>query len=406
MSLCPHFDLVDPDTYTDGIPFSWFAQLRGQCPVSWQEDPRLGRGYWAITKRDHLDFVSKAPEWFSSAAECSQYGLDENLQMAARQLFMNMDPPDHVKYRRIVRNAFIPRAVDSYEPHLRAVAADIVGRVAPKGRCEFVSEVASELPLVAICELMGIPVEDRRQFFAWTNTMIGENDPELADPQQATIAFISLLEYGRSLATMQRDTPRNDIVGALLHGTVEGEYLSDDEFANFFLLLLVAGIETTRTMISQGMRLLIEHPDQYRKLQARPELVPHAVEEILRCEPPVIQFCRTAMRDIELGGAQIRRGDRIVLFYPSANRDEEVFPNSDVFDVERDLREDIRREHRAFGIGEHFCLGSHLARLELRVMFDEIVRRLHNPRFDGPAARLRAMQFNGLKAMPIVFEGR
>lgn len=406
MNQCPHLALTDPDTYVDGVPFDRFAYLRREHPIAWQDDPAAGVGYWAISKREHIDFISKSPELFSSAARSCFYAERSEEQLAVmRLLLINMDPPDHVKYRRIVRNAFTPRAVDSYEQRFRDIARQILDRVVPRGRCEFVEEVAAELPLIAICELMGIPIEDRHQFFEWTNTMIGADDPEMAISQeQAGIAHFKVFEYGRKLAALHRQSPRDNIVGALIDGVVQGEHLTEDEFCSFFLLLVVAGNETTRTVTTHGMRLLLEHPEQYRKLQADPSLVPHAVEEFLRYHSAVIQFRRTAMQDVELGGVTIRKGDKVVMFYHSANHDEAVFDEPARFDIERDRRDDIRREHRAFGFGEHFCLGSHLARLELRVIFDEIVRRLHNPRLDGPVHYLRSNLISGVKRMPIVFD--
>lgn len=408
MSSCPHLALTSPDTYVEGVPFEYFAQLRREQPISWQEDPAIGVGYWAITKREHLDFISKSPELFSSAARSCFYAEHGESQLAMmRLLLINMDPPDHVKYRRIVRNAFTPRAVDSYGQRFRDIARDIIDRVIGRGSCEFVEEVAAELPLIAICELMGIPLEDRHQFFEWTNTMIGADDPDLAiSREEAGAAHFNVFQYGRKLAALHRESPRDNIVGALIDGVVQGEHLTDDEFCSFFLLLVVAGNETTRTVTTHGMRLLLEQPEQYRKLQADPGLVPHAVEEFLRYHSAVIQFRRTAMRDVELGGVTIRKGDKVVMFYHSANRDEDVFPDAAVFDVERDRRDDIRREHRAFGFGEHFCLGSHLARLELRVIFDEIVRRIHNPRLAGEIRYLRSNLISGIKSLPITFDPR
>jgi cholest-4-en-3-one 26-monooxygenase len=401
-------DLTDPDSYLNGVPLDWFTALRREQPVAWQEDPRSGVGFWAISRREQLDFIAKNPALFSSAERTCFYPERSDAEVAMmRTLLINMDPPDHVKYRRIVRNAFTPRQVDSYEPRSRAIARDILDRVAPAGRCEFVKDIAAELPLIAICELMGIPLEDRHQFFQWTNTMIGAEDPELGiDREAAALAHFQVFQYGRKLAELYRQAPQDNIVGALIDARVQDEHLTEDEFCNFFLLLVVAGNETTRTVTSHGMRLLIEHPEQYRRLQADPTLVPHAIEEFLRYTAAVIQFRRTAMHDIELGGAQIRRGDKVILFYPSANHDEAVFKQPELFDVERDRRDDIKNEHRAFGFGEHFCLGAHLARLELRVIFDEIVRRIDNPRFDGELHWLRSNFISGIKTMPIAFDAR
>jgi len=219
------------------------------------------------------------------------------------------------------------------------------------------------------------------------------------------LAHMNVYAYGLRLAEKHRQQPNpNTIIGTLLDGKVEGEHLTDDEFCGFFLLLVVAGNETTRTMTSHGMRLLIEHPDQYRKLQAEPDLIPGAIEEMLRFNSPVIQFRRTATQDVDVNGTLIKQGEKVILFYPSASHDESVFPRSEEFDIERDRRDNIRGEHRAFGHGEHFCLGSHLARLELRLIFGEILRRIHNPQFDGDIKYLRSNFINGIKAMPIRFD--
>jgi cholest-4-en-3-one 26-monooxygenase len=407
MTQCPYINIASPDTYTQGVPFAEFARLRSEQPISWQVDPDNGVGYWAIMRREHLDFISKSPEIFSSAERTCFYFERDDAQIAMmRNLLINMDPPDHVKYRRIVRNAFTPKAVDSYEQRFRDIACEIIDRILPKGRCEFVSEVAAELPLIAICELMGIPLEDRHQFFEWTNKMIGADDPDLAvSREEAGMAHFNVFQYGRRLAELHRESPRSNIVGTLLDGTVQEEHLTDIEFCNFFLLLVVAGNETTRTVTTHGMRLLLENPEQYRRLQQNPELVETAVEEFLRYHPAVIQFRRTAMQDIELGGVQMKKGDKVVMFYPSVNRDETVFPDADTFDIDRDLRDGIKNEHRAFGIGEHFCLGSHLARLELKVIFEEIVKRVHEPRLDGELKWMRSNLISGVKSMPISFIG-
>ena len=406
MTQCPYTNFASPDTYTRGVPFAEFARLRNEQPISWQVDPDNGVGYWMITRREHLDFISKSPELFSSAERTCFYAERDDAQIAMmRNLLINMDPPDHVKYRRIVRNAFTPKAVDQYEPRFREIAREIIDRVLPRGRCEFVSEVAAELPLIAICELMGIPIEDRHEFFEWTNKMIGADDPDLAvSREEAGMAHFNVFQYGRRLAELHRESPRSNIVGTLLDGTVQEEHLTDIEFCNFFLLLVVAGNETTRTVTTHGMRLLLENPDQYKKLQQNPELVEAAVEEFLRYHPAVIQFRRTAMQDVELDGVHIKKGDKIVMFYPSVNRDETVFPDADAFDIDRELRDGIKNEHRAFGIGEHFCLGSHLARLELKVIFEEIVRRVHEPRLDGEVRWMRSNLISGVKSLPIAFD--
>ena len=235
--------------------------------------------------------------------------------------------------------------------------------------------------------------------------MLGMDDPELSTSQEdGTNAMAEMFMMGMEIAAHHKENPQDDIVSTLLSGTVEDEPLSEEDFCNFFLLLIVAGNETTRTVTSQGMRLLMEHPEQYQALVEDHSLIPDAVEEFLRYNPAVIAFRRTAMEDMELNGQAIRKGDKIQMYYAAASADEAVFTDGDAFDVLRAQREDVRNEHRAFGVGQHFCLGSHLARLELKVIFEEIVKRISNPTFDGDVSWLRSNFINGIKHMPIRFD--
>lgn len=399
---CPHLNLLDPDTYADGIPHEFFSEKRREEPLYWQDDPRTGVGFWVVTKYDDLQYISKHPELFSSAEKTAlaREMPQEQVEMQ-RIMMLNMDPPGHLKYRRIVNKAFIPRVVEAKLPHIRDMAKDIIDKVAQRGECEFVSEVAAELPLQVICELMGVAQEDRHMIFHNTNTMIGADDPDLSTTEdEGHMAAAEVYTYGYKILENHRQHPGDGLVDMLISGTVDGENLTDDEFAQFFLLLLVAGNETTRTVTANGMKLLIEHPDQLQELVDDPALIPNAVEEFLRYEPAVMQFRRTAMDDIELGGKQIKKGDKVLMFYTSANRDEDYFEAPHVFDIHRDNA----KEHRAFGIGEHFCLGSHLARLELRVMFEEIIPRLRNPKFAEKPNYMRSDFLNSMKTMHITFD--
>ena len=322
-----------------------------------------------------------------------------------RLQIINMDPPRHLKYRRLVRSAFTPKKVDSYEQRFREIARDILDRALVGGECEFVGDIASELPLIAICELMGVSLDKRQRLFELTNIMLGMDDPELTTTEEdGTNAMIEMFMMAQELAVENQAKPKDDIVNVLLNGTVEDEALTEEEFCHFFLLLIVAGNETTRTVTTHGMRLLLEHPEQYQLLVDQPALVEGAIEEFLRYNPAVIAFRRTAMDDVELGGQAIRKGDKIQMYYGAASADENIFTDGDVFDVTRAEREDVRNNHRAFGIGEHFCLGSHLARLELKVIFQEIFKRMRNPRANGEINWLRSNFINGIKAMPIAFD--
>ena len=406
MAGCPHIDLTAPDTYRGDVPRDVFRYLREEAPVYWHEDPQQGVGFWAVTRHADLDFVSKNPQLFSSAEKsCLLNESDPEMLALLRLQLINMDPPVHLKYRRLVRNAFTPKQVDSYESRFREIAHDIVSKAVMGGRCEFVKDIASDLPLIAICELMGVPLEKRQRLFELTNIMLGMDDPDLTTTEEdGTLAMMEMFLLAQELAAQQRANPQDDIVNVLLNGTVEDEPLTDEEFCHFFLLLIVAGNETTRTVTSHGMRLLIEHPEQYRHLVENPALLEGAIEEFLRFNPAVIAFRRTAMEDVELGGQQIRKGDKVQLYYAAASSDEAVFEDADTFDITRAQREDVKNKHRAFGIGEHFCMGSHLARLELQVIFEEILKRIRNPRFDGEINWLRSNFIHGIKSMPIAFD--
>ncbi len=406
MAGCPHFDLTSPETFQGQVPRDVFTYLRNEEPVYWHEDPEQTGGFWAITRREDLDFVSKNPLLFSSAERtCFLMEPPPEVIELQRLLMLNMDPPVHLKYRRLVRSAFTPKKVDSYEARFRDIAREIVEEAIQGGECEFVEDMAAELPLIAICELMGVPLDKRRRLFELTNIMLGMDDPELSTSEEdGQLAMGEMFMLAQELAVQHRENPQDDIVNVLLTGTVEDEPLTDDEFCYFFLLLIVAGNETTRTVTSQGMRNLMENPEQYQALVDNPELLEGAIEEFLRFNPAVIAFSRTAMEDVELGGKQIKKGDRVHLFYQSANADHEVFDNPDVFDITRAQREDLKNNHRAFGVGEHFCIGSHLARLELKVIFEEILKRVRNPQLNGEINWLRSNFIHGIKKMPIRFD--
>jgi cytochrome P450 len=315
-------------------------------------------------------------------------------------LMLMMDPPRHVKFRRLVQRSFTPRYVEGLQAGIRELASKIVDDVIEQGDCEFVTQVASDLPLQVICEMMGVPKEDWHDIFDLSNKMIGFDDPEMGeDENDRAMASIGMFGKATKVADLYRDNPQENLTSYLLHREVDGEKISDIEYAAFFLLLCVAGNETTRTVTTNGMRLLIEHPDQLQRLIDDPSLIPSAVEEILRFEPAVHHFRRTATEDTEIRGRKIREDDAVVIWYPAANRDEEIFEDPDRFDVGRHPN-----EHLSFGIGEHFCLGANLARLELNAIFEQIVPRLRNPEFVGPVRRLRSNFINGTKEMRVRFD--
>ncbi|HEY9035436.1 MAG TPA: cytochrome P450 [Pseudomonadales bacterium] len=410
MSGCPYANLLDPDLYVDGKHHAIYADVRNRGGALVHiDDPLTGVPYWAVMKRDLADYICKNPLIFSSEAKTALPKEMNEEDIALQRLMMvNMDPPGHIKYRRIARNAFTPKAVQSYEESFRKTAKEIVDSVASQGRCEFVSEVAAELPLIAILELCGIPREERKKFFDWTNAMFFTDDSDMSgeDGQAAAkMASMEIYMYAAKLAEEHKIKPLSNIVGALLDGEVEDEKLTPEEFQLFFLMLIAAGNESTRSVTAHGMRLLIENPDQLQILVDRPEVIPYAIEEMLRFNPAFVQMRRTVTEDIELEGQQLKAGDKVILNWHAMNHDPDLFENPAKFDVLRfEKMPDLGNQHRAFGVGEHYCIGAHLARLELKAMFEEMIPRMRHPQFASPVEFVRDFFVNGIKAMPITFD--
>lgn len=409
MSGCPFANLLDPDTYAEGMPYAKLREIREAGPIVRIEDPLTNVPYWVVTRREELDEISKNPGLFSSAAR-SAFPMEYSQEMVDgihSHTIINMDPPIHQKVRRIVRAAFTPKRVESYEENFRAHAKRIVDAVAAKGECEFVEEVAAELPLIAILELLGVPLEDRKAFFDWTNTMIFADDPDMSvSEEEGQLASLNVIEYAMKLAAQHAQEPMDNITGALLDADLDGQPISEDVFGWMFILILVGGNESTRTVIAQGMRLLMEHPDQLQYLVDNPDKIPDACEEILRYNTAFIAMRRTATEDVEIGGVQIKKGEKIILHYHTVNHDENVFGDDAMdFDVTRAERmPDLYNQLRSFGIGQHFCIGTHLARQELRIMFQEIIPRLRNPKFNAEPQFVRSFFVNAMKSLPISFD--
>ena len=410
-SQCPYSNLLGLDTYVNGMPYEELGKMRQEGSMIYMDDPENGVPYWAVVKRDALDFVSQNPALFSSN-EKGPFPMEappeelETQQVMLENFIIAMDPPKHMKYRKVVRDAFTPRAVNAMEPWLREQAKNIVDRVASKGECEFVEDVAAELPLIAILELLGVPQEDRKQFFDWTNIMTFADDPDVATTrEEAQAVSFEVILYAMELAKKQRENPTSQVVEALLNGEVEGEKISEEMFAWMFILIMVGGNESTRTATAHGMRLLMEHPEQLQHLIDHPEDIPDAVEEMLRYNTAFISMRRTATEDVEWNGYNIKKGDKIVLHYHAVNHDEDAYGDDAMnFDIHRAKRiPNLRREIRSFGIGEHFCLGMNLARLEMHVIFEELIPRLRNPEFAGDVSYMRSIFINTIKAMPIRF---
>jgi cholest-4-en-3-one 26-monooxygenase len=310
-----------------------------------------------------------------------------------------MDPPQHVKYRRLVQRGFTPRMVREIEPSIRAHATAIVDQVAKRSSCEFVEDLACELPLTLICELLGIPLEDRKKIFHWSNQMIGADDPDLSAGAETGAASAGMWLYCNELAAQKREQPDDTLLSKYIHGEVEGEKISEVELNHFFVLLSVAGNETTRNMTSHFMRLMFENPEQYELLKSDVDThLPGAIEEALRYSPPVMNFRRTATAATEIRGVPIRQGDKLYLSYPSANRDEDLFPDSMSFDITRE-----KNDHVAFGIGEHFCLGANLARMQLHCILREVLTRLPDMTLAEPPQVQRSNFIHGIKRMQVRF---
>ena len=392
-------DLSDAGAFVDGVPHATFARLRDAAPVCFFPE-RDGTGFWAVTRYDDVRTVSLDQQTFSSwRGGVMMRDYPEDLLAAQRETLPSMEPGRHGKYRRLVSGAFTPRVIRDLEPHVRDLARRIVDDVAARGACDFVTDVACELPVQVICELLGVPVADRGQIVAWSNKLVGVDDPEYADSAaEGPMAAMQLFAYANELAAERRRAPRDDIVSRLLAAEVDGERLTDGEFDAFVMVLAVAGNETTRNAISGGLLAFFEHPDERVRLAADPSLLATASEEILRWVSPVMHFRRTATRDVTLRGQQIREGDKVVVWYVAANRDPAVFAAADRFDVGRSPN-----DHVAFGFGPHYCLGAALAHLEIRVMLDEVLRRLPDIAPAGPVDRLRSNHIGGIKRMPVRF---
>ena len=414
MSLRPgDIDLTDPDVFVahGGPPHAYLEVLRREAPVFWHAPPTthhsnmpVHRGFWVVSKHADLVHVSRTPKLFSSQAGTAfLWDSDETTLGMMQSIMINMDPPQHVKYRRLVQPGFTPKMVKTIEPTIRRHARDIVDRVAGREECEFVTDLACELPLTLICELVGIPQEDRGLIFEWSNAMIGGDDPELSPGDDASAnASAQMWLYCNALAEKKRRNPDDTLISKYVHGSVDGERITEQELNHFFVLLSVAGNETTRNMTSHFMRLLFEHPDQYALLRSDVDgLLPGAIEEALRFSPPVMNFRRTAMADTELGGQAIEAGDKIYLSYPSANRDEDLFDDPMTFDITRK-----KNDHIAFGIGEHFCLGANLARMQLHAILYEVLTRLpHMTPTEAPRIQ-RSNFIHGITRMPVRFSAR
>ncbi|MGA2474316.1 MAG: cytochrome P450 [Acidimicrobiales bacterium] len=393
-------DLSDSRSYVAGVPHAYLAHLRRNDPVHWQDEPG-GPGFWAVTKYADCVTVNRDYERFSSAAKGTMpFELGEEEVAQQSLMMLNMDPPLHTRYRRLVNKGFTPRMVRDLEESIHRSTDAIIDDVIEKGEADFVTQISAELPLQVIAELLGVPQEDRHKMFEWSNRMVGNADPEYqAEADLALTSAMELYAYAAELFAKKRIDPHADLMSALTSVEVEGERLSDLELELFFLLLTVAGNETTRNLMSGAMHAFFQHPEQWQRLRQDRSLLPTAVDEMLRFVSPVMNFRRTAMVDLTMSGTKMKAGDKVVFFHASANRDEDVFDSPDTFDISRDPN-----PHIAFGGGgPHFCLGTNLARMEIRVMFEHLLDRMPDISQDGDVQRLQSQFINGVKHLPVAF---
>jgi cholest-4-en-3-one 26-monooxygenase len=402
-------DVIGPDTFAQhGYPHAAWKRLRREAPVHYFDLPG-GVGFWAITKRADIVWISKQPTRFLNGPRLAIF--EEGAPVEGERTFarhlLNMDPPEHGAFRKVASGWFTPRAIQRRQDKVRQITRDLLAEMCGDGderQSDFVGDFAAPLTLHVLADMLGVPTEDWRLMFRWTNQIAGASDPEFqgeAGTDSVEEARTGLFEYFTDLAAERRKAPRDDMVSVLANATIDDGPMPTLELLSYFVLLVVAGNETTRNAASGGLMALIDNPDQLAKLQRDPGLVDTAVEEIARWTAPVIQFCRTPVEDVEINGQPVKKGDSLCLLYPSANRDEDVFEDPDVFRVDRKPN-----PHVGFGIGEHFCLGANLARLELRVIFRELAERLDTIELAGPVERMRSSFLGGVKRMPIRYRIR
>jgi cholest-4-en-3-one 26-monooxygenase len=409
MSVAASFDpsRLDPissEHYErNGYPFAEWAWLRKTDPVSRIQHPEYD-AFWAITKHADIIELSKQPALFLNEPRLAAFNknVPPPPEAMIRHL-LNMDPPDHGKYRNVSSKRFTPRAVQHWVPKVQGITDEVLDACSQTSSGDFVQDISARITIAVIAEMLGVPAADRGLLFRWTNEVIAPEDPEYqtGGSPEATMekARTELFLYFDAMSKDRKANPKDDIVSVVVAGAVDGAALGPVELLSYYLLLVVAGNETTRNAMTGGMLAFLDNPGEWQKLQQHPGLIDLAVEEVVRWTSPVIQFCRTATRDYPLRGKMIAKGESACLFYPSANRDEEVFEDPDAFRIDRDPN-----RHIAFGVGEHVCLGAHLARLELRCALASLRERLRFAELAGPIERARSSFVGGIKRAPMRWE--
>jgi cholest-4-en-3-one 26-monooxygenase len=403
------FDFTDPDIYAERLPVAELAEMRKVAPIWWNEQPEgIGGfedgGYWVVTKHKDVKEVSRRSDVFSSQEKTAlpRYaeGASRDQINASRGIvLLNMDAPHHTHLRKIISRAFTPRAIETLRADLAARARDIAAKAAAEGSGDFVEQVSCELPLQAIAGLMGVPQDERKKLFDWSNQLVGDQDPEFASNDGMT-ASVELITYGMQMAAERTKNPKDDLVTKLIQADVEGHKLTDDEFGFFVMILAVAGNETTRNSITQGMMAFTEFPDQWELFKR--ERPGTAADEIVRWASPITSFQRTALEDTELSGVQIKKGQRVVMFYRAANFDEDVFDDPYTFNILRDPN-----PHVGFGgTGAHYCIGTNLARMTIDLMFNAIADAMPDITPLAKPERLRSGWLNGIKHWQVDYSGQ
>ena len=393
-------DLSDHDAFVDHVPHEWFRYLRQNDPVHWNDETD-GRGFWAVTRYEDIRHVHRDVETYSSElGGTSLEDLDEE-QIEARKSMIDMDPPRHDELRGLIARRFTPRAVHVWEEQIRTVVNAVLDTALPMGEFDFVREISSEIPMQIFAEILGVPQDERREIIEIGDRLLGNQDPEFAVTETADEhrnlpfshpAALEMFEFGRRLAADRRKHPKNDIITQLAF-----EPLTQREFDTYFVLLATAGNETTRHTITHGLLALLEFPEEMERLHSEPELAKSAAEEMLRWATPVHHFRRTVAKDTELAGTPLKAGDKLTTWFVSGNFDEAVFEDPHRFDIGR-----TPNRHMAFGPGGiHHCMGAHLAKLEIQITFEELLKRSADIELLGPPERLRSNFFNGIKRLPV-----
>jgi len=395
-------DLSDPETFVGGVPHTYFRWLREHDPVHWQPECEMpgvspGPGYWALTRHQDVASVSKNAAVFSSGiGTCVLSDLEAKDLHNMRQQLINMDPPTHTSLRNLMNPYFKPGKVRTTEGHMRQIVRETLDEIGSSPECDFVDGVSAPISLRALTHFLGVPDRHSKRFYKWTNKLIGSSDPNESSALRGKIAVFEIFVYAALLARRRRKKPEDDIFSALVNGRLDGAPLDRLQLGMNFFLLVIAGNETTRNALSGGIKALCERPDQLDRLRSDPSMIPRAIEEMLRWVTPVMQFRRTATRDTRVGDQPIREGEKLVMYYGAANRDPRVFEDPERFDITR-----ATNSHLAFGTGTHFCAGSHMARLVMRVTLEELLGRFSKLELASPPVRLRSNFISGIKSMPV-----